>query len=1315
MTDVVGSLGRVVLANFSKAPVAVRAGEFVGYGLEIDPDAYEIREVDGSTPDPPVRGHDHAPEGLSSASAGSRLAHLQGDPDVDVAPYPELGGTWSRLSDKVRALIRRQGLPTDASCLPQHLTSLKIGVNTPLSDVQRRMALALLKEYAPVFNDNPTIPSRTTKFRAQLDTGSNSPVMSAPYRTSPAEREMIDKAVDEMLKAGVIRPSRSPWSSPVVLVPKKDGETRFCVDYRRLNKLTKVEVYPLPRVDETLRAFEGSMYFSVMDMQSGYWQVPLHPDSIPKTAFITHRGLHEYVVLPFGPTNAPGYFQRMMDEVMGGLKWSSVLVYIDDLIVFSRTFEAHLHDLAVAFDRLREAGLTLKPKKCQMFAGSVHFLGHVVSRDGIAPDPDKVKAIRDMPKPRSKDEVLSFLGMAGYYRRYVPGFSTRAEPLQRISSLTGDISMWGPVHDAAIQSLKDALCAAPILVHPNFARPFRLMTDASGVGLGAVLTQKDDDGAEHAVEYASRSLQPSERKWSPTELEALAVKWACEVMRPYLYGTKFEVVTDHRALQYLFKNQTTNARLQRWALQLMEYQFDVVHRPGSANANADGPSRLPLPLGAGRGEDVGDDPPARMRTMKRTREEFPDATAIDADAYPRGWDAGVQERRRVADERVLEPEDRRTDMSDALPSTDEFRTHIVNDPSFGDIHAYLMTGTIPEGKEGTLKTAEPYYFVTDGVLMLYTNLKRSVSRGLSVIGGRIVVPVTLRRRVILHHHSTPESGHLGPKPTYMRMQSVYWWPGMWRDTNRLVRSCHACQVRKDPPNARAGLLQPITVSEPWEVVGIDLLGPFKLTPRGNRYALTMIDFFSRWTIFSPLKESKANDVVDAVMESLVHKFGLPRAFLSDQGRQFAGGLFQRMLERLKVRYGSTSGYHPQTNGKTERVHRTLNAMLAAQVNKHHTDWDEYLSAAAWAVNTSWKRSTGLTPYEILFGRPARMPAEVLHGSKITIRMDAKEYNLRLTGVLREVHDRVRKTQAAYAKAMAEYYDRSHKDVVYKPGDIVKLYQPSVQPQLPKRLQLQWTGPHLIVGPGPNAPNNYVVDINGQQRVCHVGRIRPYRPAPPPDDAELPVSAPPALPAYMPPAADLVMSPVVNPAPVQEDAGEELKHPVDFGEDGPLPSQGDAEPPVVTSEDAKAAPPAVAPTGWTNVLLGDPTALPKVDPGAILARHIVWYWSDDDDGKRRWWMGVVWDRPTARNPTLEVQPYNSRDTKKPLDKAAFTLVWWDPRVGKEEWRIVKKPHLQPFIMDVPADHVLMTALEWRSGHRLPESVLQTLDTLQRSDA
>ena len=239
-------------------------------------------------------------------------------------------------------------------------------------------------------------------------------MQSAPYRVSPKERALIDKAIDEMLAAGVIRPSRSPWSSPVVLVPKKGGEIRFCVDYHRLNKVTRLETYPLPRIDETLRAFQGAMYFSVMDMQSGYWQIPLDEKSIEKTAFTTNRGLYEYTVLPFGPVNAPGYFQRMMDEVIAGLKWTSVLVYIDDLIVFSKSFEDHLRDLTVVFERLRESGLTLKPKKCRMFADEVTYLGQVVSRKGLRPDPDKATSISKMRDMQSKTDVSSFLGTARY-------------------------------------------------------------------------------------------------------------------------------------------------------------------------------------------------------------------------------------------------------------------------------------------------------------------------------------------------------------------------------------------------------------------------------------------------------------------------------------------------------------------------------------------------------------------------------------------------------------------------------------------------------------------------------------------------------------------------------------------------------------------------------------------------------------------------------------------------------------------------------------------------------------------------------------
>ena len=515
----------------------------------------------------------------------------------------------------------------------------------------------------------------------------------------------------------------------------------------------------------------------------------------------------------------------------------------------------------------------------------------------------------------------------------------------------------------------------------------------------------------------------------------------------------------------------------------------------------------------------------------------------------------------------------------------------------------------------------------------------------------------------------------------------------------MVRSCHLCQVRKDPPDARAGLLKPIEASAPWDVVGIDLVGPFKATPRFNRYILTMVDYFSRWTIFVPLKESKAKDVVDAVMEHLVHKFGAPRAFLSDKGRQFSGGLFQRVLSRLQVRYSSTTGYHPQTNGRTERVHRVLNSMLATQVNRHHTDWDEYVSASAWAVNTSWSRKTGLTPFEILFGTPARVPSQVLYGSRAEVQVDAKEYNLRLLGILRDVHDRVRKTHVAYVQTMSDYYNRNRHDNHFAAGDCVKLYQPARQAYMPKRLQIRWTGPHVIIGPGPNAPNNYVVDIDGVHSVVHVGRIRPYHEAPAVDDEELPLLS------FLPPAHgdDVDWGAVLDTdGPSEPIAPEGLTQgPVDDSmgtDDGINPS---VQPDNLQEVGVK------RPVGWDNVIPAD-RQLPAVAHESILTRHHVLFWTADDDGVRRWWMGQVWDRPTSKRSTLEVQPFNTRDRKKPLRSATFTLVWWDPRSNKEDWRMVKKPHLQPLIMEVDASCVVLTGIEWNTGHTLPESVLAVLE-------
>ena len=725
-----------MLVNVHKKPISVRAGQIVAYARCVNPDEFSEVECDLENDLENSRGGASAPvavrtvSGLSEEEADRSCSN----PFYTPAGVPGANGTGEdpcgsepsstqragpaqscdpvvseeevraeieKLPEGVRALIGGRPLVYRLADLPEHLRVVKLGEG--LAPAQRCLAYTLMRAYGDVFNASPTVPSRTTKFRADINTGTARPVNSAPYRVSPAERKIIDESIDEMLSAGVIRPSRSPWSSAVILVSKKDSSVRFCVDYKKLNKVTKIETYPMPRIDESLRAFQGATCFSVMDMQSGYWQVPLDEESIPKTAFITHRGLFEFMVMPFGPTNAPGYFNRMMDEVMGGLKWASVLVYIDDIIVYSPTVGQHLEDLRVVLERLRAAGLTLKPKKCHMFAGSVKFLGQVISAKGIAPDPDKVKAIASMPAPIDKSGVKAFIGLAGYYRRFVKNFADVVAPLQGM--LKNEMPFeWGEAQESAMQAVKAALCAQPLtLAHPDFDKPFVLMTDASGVGIGAVLSQTEEDKKkEGVVEYASRTLTRSEVAWSATEQEALAVKWACEVMRPYVYGVQFTVITDHRALQWVFQNQSNNMRLARWALLLSEYNFKVVHRPGRLNANADGPSRLPLPRGQGIGEDIDELPEGRATVAAAHAFE-----EVDGGANPQGDRKEGREKRRAASEvlaaHVAEQ------GGNILPGVDEIVAEIQKDESFRSVYVYMRDGVAPEGAEDRFsREVEPF-------------------------------------------------------------------------------------------------------------------------------------------------------------------------------------------------------------------------------------------------------------------------------------------------------------------------------------------------------------------------------------------------------------------------------------------------------------------------------------------------------------------------------------------------------------------------------------------------------------------------------
>ena len=418
---------------------------------------------------------------------------------------------------------------------------------------------------------------------------------------SHEENNIIDAEISKWLRQGIIQPSVSPWASPVVLVKKKpidpDDPTeapkyRLCVDYRKLNKLTKTDSFPMPLVQDALDILGRSSYFSIIDLRSAFLQLPLHADDREKTAFVTRRGLFEFNVLPFGLKNSPSNFQRLMHTVLQDLQGQTCMVFLDDIIVFSATWEEHLQRLREVLDRLRRFNLRAHPDKCVLATDELLYLGHKISASGNLPDPARVKAISTLQPPRTLTEVRAFLGLVSYYRKFVAGFASIATPLHRL--LKKDLEFnWDGACQAAFEDLKQRLMQSPILKRPDFSLPFILQTDWSKEAIAAVLCQVQD-GREHPIAYASRALTPTESNYAATEGECLAVVWAIKYFRAYLWGRKFKLETDHQALKWLMTTTDLSGKLARWSLRLQEFDFEIEYKPGATNQNADALTRLPI-------------------------------------------------------------------------------------------------------------------------------------------------------------------------------------------------------------------------------------------------------------------------------------------------------------------------------------------------------------------------------------------------------------------------------------------------------------------------------------------------------------------------------------------------------------------------------------------------------------------------------------------------------------------------------------------------------------------------------------------------
>lgn len=747
-----------------------------------------------------------------------------------------------------------------------------------------------------------------------IDTGSAKPIAGPPYRTSPAKKELIRKEIDKMLEDGVIEEAESEWAAPVVLIPKKDGEVRFCIDYRKLNQVTRTDHYPIPVIDELLKSTRPHGVMSTIDLKSGYWQTEVSPEDRHKTAFTTPFGNFQFRRMPFGLKNAPATFQRLMDRMRSGLKDVCVLTYLDDILVISEDLDRHLEDLQQVFERLRLFNLQANRNKCVFGRERVTYLGHVISPQGIEPDPTKVEVVVNMKAPGNVKELKTFLQTCSWFRKFIPQFSDIARPLTDLTKKDRRWQ-WGTDENRAFEELKLRLTTSPILRQPNFDEPFVLRTDASAYALGAVLMQGSSPTEERPLEYASRLLTPAERNYHTTEREALAVVWALEKFRGYVEGARVHVATDHQPLKWLLSLKTPSGRLARWAMKIQGYDLDIGYTPGRVNVIADTLSR-----------------PVVDKEIEPSTESC-NICPVVVDLPRRG------------------PE--------------EMREAQMEDP---EVWKIIKDFEDPCNPDAAIQWTERGYYLSQGVLYRCDPDGESEEP-------QLVVPESLRSEIMKELHDAPTAGHLGVERTLKRIKERFYFKGMRTFVTRYLKSCDDCQKYKATNLKPAGLLQTPVLHQRGEVLAMDLFGPLPEGDKGERWIFLVEDTATRWVELFALCDSTAETCARILIEEVFLRFGLPRRIISDNGSQFVSATMQKAMFILGIHQSLTPVYHPEAN-PAERKNRELKQQLAILVGPEHRRWPAALPAVRFAINSAWNQGTGHSAAYLMFAREMRSPLAV---------------------------------------------------------------------------------------------------------------------------------------------------------------------------------------------------------------------------------------------------------------------------------------------------------------------------------------------------
>ena len=1009
-----------------------------------------------------------------------------------------------------------------------------------------------LEKYKQVFDEKAADslpPHRGIDHAIDLIPGKEAP-WGPLYNLSERELEELRKYIDDALEKEWIQPSISPAGAPILFVPKKDASLRLCVDYRALNSHTVKNRCPLPLISETLDRLRKAKIFTKLDLKNAYHRIRIKEGDEWKTAFRTRYGHFEYLVMPFGLSNAPATFQAYINRALAGLLDDFCVAYMDDMIIFSEEEKDHENHVITVIERLEQHGLYVKLSKCAFSVKEVEFLGYIVSTEGVSMDSSRVTAITNWPQPNSLKDIQTFNGVCNFYRRFIAKYSTIAKPLTDMLKGGGSKPFkWEDEQETAFRRLKDAFTKAPLLKYFEPELPIRIETDASSFGIAAILSQQKAPEPWHPVAFMSRKLIPAEMNYDTHDQELLAIVEAFKQWRHYADGAQhtIEVLCDHDNLRAFMKATALTPRQARWATKLSAFDLTIIHRPGKSNP-ADGPSRRP----DYEGENI--QLTSLLPTLQRKlqllseatgRKEFQECNSINAvvrainvycdeDASTASGERGDnarlarsemptedvrQKTNSVSTERVRQKiVDSRNPERASSDSETRGLIDVSQTPTWGRyVEDCLPRAAVNHRLEGEsiytrpteklvelIKTVQKMDAATNNQIQKInesaTSKKWAVdSKGCVRHNSKLYVPdqQALRQALLKLHHDDPMAGHFGVERTNELIQREFYWEGIAHDVEEYVNSCDRCQRTKAPRHKPYGELHPLpTPSRPFEQISMDFIAPLPPSRRTDDEKvfdaiLVVVDRFTKYAVYiACTRDTTASKLADDVINQVILRFGTPSNIVSDRGSLFTSKYWSELAVALKIRLNTSTAFHPQSDGQTERQNQTLEHYLRTYCNREQNDWADRLLTAAFAYNNSRQSSTMVSPHRALMGYDLPLLLETSEDQSSSIpHVQERLETLQKTRI--QLQEHLERAKEWQAKA----YNQKHKPKSFKIGDMVLLSTKNIKQNIPsKKLGDKYAGPYRVHS--VTSASSYRLEMPPDSRihpVFHVSLLEPYNP------------------------------------------------------------------------------------------------------------------------------------------------------------------------------------------------------------------------------